>query len=47
MAAGPQAGAVPGRRGVFDVDADQVIPELELMWAVPEQDERARIAHAC
>jgi hypothetical protein len=31
--AGVKAGAVSGRRGVFEVDADQAIPELERTWA--------------
>ncbi len=31
--AGVKAGAVSGRRGVFEVDAGQAISELERTWA--------------
>ena len=33
MAGAAQAGAVPGRRGVFDVDEDAALAELEQAWA--------------
>jgi hypothetical protein len=33
MAGEAQAGAVPGRRGVFEVDEDAALAELELAWA--------------
>jgi len=33
MAGGAQAGAVPGRRGVFEVDEDAALAELERAWA--------------
>ena len=33
MAGGVQAGAVPGRRGVFEVDEDAALAELERAWA--------------
>ena len=33
MTGGAQAGAVPGRRGVFEVDEDAALAELERAWA--------------
>ncbi len=33
MAGEARAGAVPGRRGVFEVDEDAALPELERVWA--------------
>jgi hypothetical protein len=33
MAGGAQAGAVSGRRGVFEVDEDAALAELEQAWA--------------
>ena len=33
MAGGAQAGAVSGRRGVFEVDEDAALAELERAWA--------------
>ncbi len=33
MAGEAQAGAVPGRRRVFEVDEDAALAELELAWA--------------
>ena len=33
MAGEAQAGAVSGRRGVFEVDEDAPLAELELAWA--------------
>ena len=33
MAGEAQAGAVPGRRGVFEVDEDAALAELERAWA--------------
>ena len=33
MAGGAQAGAVSGRRGVFEVDEDAALAELEREWA--------------
>ena len=33
MAGGAQAGAVPGRHGVFEVDEDAALAELERAWA--------------
>ncbi len=33
MAGGAQAGAVPGRRGVFEVDEDAALAVLERAWA--------------
>jgi hypothetical protein len=33
MASEAQAGAVPGRRRVFEVDEDAALAELELAWA--------------
>jgi len=33
MAGETQAGAVPGRRGVFEVDEDAALAELERAWA--------------
>jgi hypothetical protein len=33
MAGEARAGAVPGRRGVFDVDEDAALAELERAWA--------------
>jgi hypothetical protein len=33
MAGRAQAGAVSGRRGVFEVDQDAAVAELELAWA--------------
>ncbi len=33
MAGGTQAGAVPGRRAVFEVDQDAALAELDRAWA--------------
>jgi hypothetical protein len=33
MASGARAGAVPGRRGVFEVDMDAPLAELGRAWA--------------
>jgi hypothetical protein len=33
MAGEAQAGALPGRRGVFEVDEDSAVAELERAWA--------------